>query len=130
MGAQAICQERYRLLFAIALRLRPALIRASRVLPSTPPLFHNVERHFVEGQFGGFYLFLFQTPHYSERVATFAGADESAVFHRLDGIAIGRQRAYFFIIFQVPQNWVAAERISFKLVSMLDVRKAGLVQSR
>ena len=37
--------------------------------------------------------FLFQTPHDSERVATFAGADESALFHRLDGIAIGRQRA-------------------------------------
>jgi len=27
------------------LRLRPGLIRASRVLPSTLPLFHNVERH-------------------------------------------------------------------------------------
>jgi hypothetical protein len=36
------------------LRLRPALIRASRVLPSTPPLFHRVERHFLLGQFGGF----------------------------------------------------------------------------
>jgi hypothetical protein len=34
--------------------LRPALIRASRVLPSTPPLFHCIERHFLEGQFGGF----------------------------------------------------------------------------
>jgi hypothetical protein len=44
---------------------------------------------------------------------TFAGADESALFHRLDGIAIGRQMTYFFIIFQPPQNWVAAERISF-----------------
>jgi hypothetical protein len=32
----------------------PALIRASRVLPSTSPLFHRVERHFLEGQFGGF----------------------------------------------------------------------------
>jgi hypothetical protein len=52
--------------------------------------------------------FLFQTPQDSERVATFAGADESALFHRLDGIAIGRQRAYFFIIFQPPQNGVAA----------------------
>src|ERR1035437_8718237 len=67
--------------------------------------------------------FLFQTPHDSERVATFAGADESALFHRLDGVAIGRQRAYLFIIFQPPQNWVTAERISFKLVSVLDVRK-------
>ena len=47
----------------------------------------------------GLFYFLFQTPHDSERVATFAGADESALFHRLDGIAIGRQRAYFFIIF-------------------------------
>jgi len=67
--------------------------------------------------------FLFQTPHNSERVATFAGADESAPFHRLDGIAIGRQRAHLFIIFQPPQNWIAAERISFKLVAVLDVRK-------
>jgi hypothetical protein len=66
---------------------------------------------------------LFQTPHDNEGVATFAGADESAPFHRLDCISIGRQRAYFLIIFQPPQNWVAAERISFKLVSVLDVRK-------
>jgi len=37
-------------LFALGFRLRPALIRASRVLPSTPPLFHKVERrHFLEG---------------------------------------------------------------------------------
>jgi hypothetical protein len=35
-----------RFLFAV-LRLRPALTRAPRVLPSTPPLFHNVERHFL-----------------------------------------------------------------------------------
>jgi hypothetical protein len=83
----------------------------------------RVERHFFEGQFSGFYLFLFQTPHDSERVATFAGADESPLLHRFDGIAIRRQRAYFFIIFQPPQNWVAAERISFELVSLLDVRK-------
>jgi hypothetical protein len=67
--------------------------------------------------------FLFQTPHDSERLSTYAGADESALFQRLDRIAIGRQRANFFITFQPPQNWVAAERISFKLVSVLDVRK-------
>lgn len=35
-------------------RLRPALIRASRVRPSTPPLSHRVERHLLDGQFGGF----------------------------------------------------------------------------
>jgi hypothetical protein len=68
-------------------------------------------------------LLLFQTPHDSERVATFTGADESALLHRLDRIAIGSLRAYLFIIFQPAQNWVAAERISFKLVSVLDVRK-------
>jgi hypothetical protein len=45
--------------------------------------------------------FLFQTPHDSERVTTFAGADESTLFHRLDCIAIGGQRAYFFIIFLI-----------------------------
>jgi hypothetical protein len=39
--------------FAVVLRLRPALIRAARVLPSIPPLFHKVERHFLLGQFGG-----------------------------------------------------------------------------
>jgi hypothetical protein len=37
----------------VVLRLRPALIRASRVLPSTPPLSQRVERHFLLGQFGG-----------------------------------------------------------------------------
>jgi hypothetical protein len=74
----------------------------------------------------GLGLFLFQTPRDRERVATFAGADESAPFHRLDGIAIGGQRAYFFVIFQPPQNRVAAERISLKLVSVLDVRQQVL----
>ena len=69
---------------------------------------------------------LFQPPRDSERVPTFAGADEPALFQRLDGIAIGGQRAYFFIIFQPPQNWVAAERISFKLVPVLDVRQQVL----
>jgi len=44
----------HRFLFTAVLRLRPALIRASRVLPSTPPLFHSFEQHFFEGQFGGF----------------------------------------------------------------------------
>ena len=69
------------------------------------------------------FYFLFQTPQDSERIATFAGADESALFRRFDGIAIGGQRAYSFTIFQPPQNWVAAERISFELASVLDVRK-------
>jgi hypothetical protein len=50
------------------------------------------------------FYFLFQTPRHSERVATFAGDDESPLFHRLDGIAIGGRRAYSFIIFQPPQN--------------------------
>jgi hypothetical protein len=68
-------------------------------------------------------LFLFQTPHDSEPVSAFAGADESALFHRLDRSAIGRQSAYFFFVFQPPQKWVAAERISFKLVSVLDMRE-------
>jgi hypothetical protein len=87
----------------------------------------KLERWFLTSEVAGIaeflFCFLFQTPNDSERVSTFAGADESALFHRLDGIAIGRQRAYFFIIFQPSQNWVAAERISFKLVSVLDVRK-------
>ena len=43
--------------FVAALRLGPSLIRASRVLPSTPTLFHNVEWHFLEGQFGGLSVF-------------------------------------------------------------------------
>jgi hypothetical protein len=41
-------------LLPLGLRLRPALIRASRVLPSTPPLSHKVERHFFDGQLAGF----------------------------------------------------------------------------
>ena len=57
---------------------------------------------------------------------TFAGADESPPFQRFDGIAIGGQRAYFFIFFQTPQNWIAAEQISLKLVSILDVRQEVL----
>lgn len=47
----------------------------SCVLPSIQPLFHNV---------GGFNLFVFQTPHDSEGVATFAGANTPA-----NRIAIG-----------------------------------------
>jgi hypothetical protein len=46
--------QHHRSLLALALRLRPDLIRASRVLPSMPPLFQGVERHFFDGQFGGF----------------------------------------------------------------------------
>jgi hypothetical protein len=45
-------------------------------------------------------------PHDSERVATFRGTDESPLLHRFDGIAVGTQRAYFFIIFQSPQHWL------------------------
>jgi hypothetical protein len=44
----------HRFFFTAVLRLRPALIRAARVLPSTPPLFQRVERRAFEGQFGGF----------------------------------------------------------------------------
>ena len=43
-----------RSLLALGLWLRPILILASRVLPSTPPLFQRVERHFLLGRFGGF----------------------------------------------------------------------------
>ena len=43
-------------LVAFGFRLRPPCIRAARVLPSTPPLFHNIERHFLDGQLGGFRL--------------------------------------------------------------------------
>ncbi len=75
-------------------------------------------------------LFSLQTPHDSERSSACAGTDKSALFHRFDGIAIGRQRAYFFIIFQPPQDWVAAEGISFKLVSTLDVREQVLFRLR
>jgi len=48
------CSDLHRYLLLLVLRLRPVLIRASRVLPSSPPLFQRVERHFFEGQFGGF----------------------------------------------------------------------------
>jgi hypothetical protein len=41
----------HRFFFAVVLRLRSVLIRASRVRPSTPPLSHRVERHFFDGQF-------------------------------------------------------------------------------
>jgi len=51
---RARAEQRHRFFLAVVLRLRPALIRASRVLPSTPPLSQRVERHFFDGQFGGF----------------------------------------------------------------------------
>lgn len=57
---------------------------------------------------------------------TFAGDDETTFFHRLDGISIGRKGAYFFTVFQSPQNRVAAERIGFKLVSVFHVREQVL----
>jgi hypothetical protein len=44
---------RHRFFLAAVLRLRPALIRASRVLPSTPPLSQSVDLHFLDGQVGG-----------------------------------------------------------------------------
>ena len=59
---------------------------------------------------------------------TFAGDDESTPFHRLDGIAISRQRTYFFIIFQPPQNWVAAKRISSRICSEDRRRDSPLAQ--
>src|SRR5579872_335016 len=52
--------------------------------------------------------FVLQPPHDGKRVSTFAGADESLLFQRLDRIAIGRQRANFFVIFRPQQDWVAA----------------------
>jgi len=64
--------------------------------------------------------------HDSERFFTFSGADESALLQRLDGIAIGRESAYYFVVLQSAQNRVAAERISFKMVSVLDVRQEVL----
>jgi hypothetical protein len=42
---------RHRFFVAVVLRLRPVLIGASSVLPSMPPLFQSVERHFLDGQF-------------------------------------------------------------------------------
>src|SRR5271154_4299349 len=52
---------------ALVLRLRSASIRASRVLPSMPPLFHSVERHFLLGQFGGFSVSgIHRCPHTSQ----------------------------------------------------------------
>jgi hypothetical protein len=53
---ELVGERRRQCFFAVALRLRPVLIRASRVLPSTPPLSQRVERHFFDGQFGGFSL--------------------------------------------------------------------------
>lgn len=60
----------HRLFLTVLLRLRPALIRAARVLPSTPPLFHKVERHFFEGQFGGFLVSGIQRCPHTSQTAT------------------------------------------------------------
>ena len=83
----------------------------------------EVDFHSCQNTVRDLFCFLSHTPHNSEWVATLVGADESALFQRLDGIAIGRQRAYFYIILQSPQNWIAAERISFKLLALLHVRQ-------
>jgi len=58
IGAKFKCEswskrEHHPLFLAAILRLRPVFIRASRVRPSTPPLFQRVDLHFFEGQFGG-----------------------------------------------------------------------------
>jgi hypothetical protein len=58
------------LLFAVILRLRPVLTLASRVLPSTPPLFQRVERHFLLGQFGGFLVSGIQRCPHTSQTAT------------------------------------------------------------
>ena len=44
-------------------------------------------------------LLLFQTPDDTERVATFAGSNESAFFHRFYRTAVGRERADYFVVF-------------------------------
>jgi hypothetical protein len=85
------------------------MCRAFRHPESVVYVNRNSTDDLARTKYGTFLIYFFlQTPHDSERVATFAGVDESAPFHRLDGIAIGRQRANFFIIFQPPENWVAA----------------------
>jgi hypothetical protein len=49
-------------------RMGPALIRAARVPPSTPPLFRTIDRHFFWGQFGGFSVSgIHLCPHTSRR---------------------------------------------------------------
>jgi hypothetical protein len=60
----------YHFFCAVVLRLRPVLIRACLVLPSMPPLFHKVERHFFEGQFGGFLLSGIQRCPHTSHTAT------------------------------------------------------------
>ena len=73
------------------------------------------------GTHSDLFCILFHTPHNRKWVVTLAGTNEAALFQRLDGIAIGGKGTDFLVVFQVPQNWVAAERIGFKLVSILDV---------
>jgi hypothetical protein len=73
-----------------------------------------------------------QTPHNSERIATFAGRNQPSLFHRFYSAAIGRERADYFVVFQSAQDRIAAERISFKLVAVSHVRQqvqCGSVQS-
>jgi len=47
-----------------------------------------------------------------ERVSAFAGADESALFHRLYRTAIGRKRAYYVVVFQSAQGSLPSESVS------------------
>ena len=55
---------------------------------------------------------LLQPPHNLERVGTLSLNDQPGFCESLDRVAIGRRRANDFIIFQLAQNRIPAERIS------------------
>ena len=78
----------------------------------------------------GFWFLSCQTPQDSQRVATFVRRNWSALLHGFYGIAIGRQRADYFVVSQSAQNRVTAKGISFKLESMLHVGKQVLFSLR
>jgi hypothetical protein len=75
----------------------------------------------------GVRLFSFlQPPDNAQRVIAFRRDDQSALFKRLDGVAGCGQRAYEFLLLRLPQQHIAAERIGFQIVAILQMRQQVL----
>ena len=60
-----------------------------------------------------------QTPPNGERVATFAGTNESAHLQCFDAAGVRGQRTDQFTIFQPTQNRIFTQRVCLKLVTTL-----------
>ena len=73
----------------------------------------------VRGQ--DLFRFLIQTPNQSERIAPFARTNQTVLLQRLYGARIRTGGPEHFTVLP-PENRIASERISLKLVTLLQVR--------